>query len=375
MRFVLVVILLALSTPALSVAQTPTTPCAVPLSAADADPTPRPATHRIASGEGVAVAVIDTGVAAHPQLGEVEAVADLVARATPDPLFDCDGHGTIVAGVIRDIAPGARLLSIRQSSAHYRTDRADTSGTLANLAEAIHLAIDARARVINVSVVSCVPAHQAPLIDARVLDDALHRAESEGVIVVAAAGNTGGNCHPGSVVYPAHSPTVVAVSATHSRDPHSSAEYSLPGEFSAPGIVAAGLSPSGEGRASGMTTGNGDASAFEGTSFAAPVVSGTAALLRERYPDETAAEIRERLWQAAEPGLGVVDPHRVLTYVAGPPLLTPSRDLMVEVPAPLAEPARERALLLFGLFAVVLVIGVLIRRLTGGQLDSPASTM
>ena len=51
-----------------------------------------------------------------------------------------------------------------------------------------------------------------------------------------------------------------------------------------------------------------------GTSFAAPVVSGTAALLRERYPTETPAQLRARIIDSAEPGTGAVDPYRALTH-------------------------------------------------------------
>ncbi|WP_460490916.1 S8 family serine peptidase, partial [Corynebacterium nasicanis] len=167
----------------------------------------------LARGEGVRVAVIDTGVAPHPELGHVEALADLVSPAAPDPLLDCDGHGTVVAGVIRGIAPGAQILSVRQSSGHYR----DTAGgTLATLTEGIHRALDAGARVINISVVSCLDA--SLLLDARPLHDALHRAEAEGVIVIAAAGNVGGQCQPGMAVYPAGEETVLSVAAVHPGD-------------------------------------------------------------------------------------------------------------------------------------------------------------
>ncbi|WIM73021.1 S8 family serine peptidase [Corynebacterium suedekumii] len=136
-------------------------------------------------------------MADHPQLAPVDPVADLVAPATPDPLLDCDGHGTVVAGVIREVAPGATILSVRQSSAHYRQPDADPAGTLASLADAIHAALDAGAQVLNISVVSCVPADQAALLDAAVLDHALLRAEEQGVVVVSASGNNGGACLPG----------------------------------------------------------------------------------------------------------------------------------------------------------------------------------
>lgn len=79
------------------------------------------AAHQFATGAGVRVAVIDTGVFDHEQL-HVEPVADLVSPAENNPLLDCDGHGTIVAGIIgadqSGVAPNSQILSIRQSSAH-----------------------------------------------------------------------------------------------------------------------------------------------------------------------------------------------------------------------------------------------------------------
>ncbi|MGV0360255.1 S8 family serine peptidase [Corynebacterium mastitidis] len=72
------------------------------------------------SGRGVTVAVIDTGVTPHPQLAEVIPGSDFVSPEDPAPLLDCDGHGTVVAGLIasRDagVAPGAAILSIRQTT-------------------------------------------------------------------------------------------------------------------------------------------------------------------------------------------------------------------------------------------------------------------
>ena len=56
--------------------------------------------HSFATGEGVKVAVIDTGVARHDQLRHLSSGADLVAPESPEPHRDCDLHGTVVAGVI-----------------------------------------------------------------------------------------------------------------------------------------------------------------------------------------------------------------------------------------------------------------------------------
>ena len=286
--------------------------CVRPLDAPAPPATDEPY-HRLSRGEGVAVAVIDTGVHPHPHLGEVEAVADLVTPHAPDPHLDCDGHGTIVAGVIADISPGARILSIRQSSAHYREH---AGGTLETLTHGIHAALDAGARVINVSVVSCLD--PSLLLDAAPLHHALHRAEAERAVIVAAAGNAGGPCQPGMAVYPAQEDTVLAVGAVHAGDPHALADYVLPGgQLAAPGTVDVAPSPDGHGWARGTVNAHGQEVAFEGTSFAAPVVSGVAALLIARHPHASAADIRELILRAAEPGHGVVDPHTTLSHLPG----------------------------------------------------------
>jgi len=189
---------------------------------------------------------------------------------------------------------------------------------------AIHRALDLGAQVINISVVSCVPGALRTHPDGaklrQGLDAALRRAEEQRTVVVAATGNIGTNCEPDSIVYPAHSSTVLAVSAQD--EPHTIATYSIPPSgvlLSAPGTTPVGLSPDvGEPPASvfaaGMVTEQGPSS-FTGTSFAAPIVSGTAALLKERYPDDTALQIRARIIESADPGTGAVSPYRALTQV------------------------------------------------------------
>lgn len=320
------------------------------------------AAHQFATGAGVRVAVIDTGVFDHEQL-HVEPVADLVSPAENNPLLDCDGHGTIVAGIIgaeqSGVAPNAQILSIRQSSAHYSSrqpnntpdhqhtpdaEEPELTGTLSSFAQAIHTALDHDAQVINASVVSCIPPEHAEHLHTQVLDDALARAEHQQVPVIAAAGNAGQGCERDSVVFPGNNETVVTVGAL--ATPHEHAEYSMPqlghptgsggraagdgGDdrnvvhnsggpndvaLSAPGRVSVGLSPNSQAWAAGIIR-NGQPSGLHGTSFAAPVVTGTVALLRERYPHASAAEIRELLVTASYPQHGFIDPVRVLTHPA-----------------------------------------------------------
>lgn len=349
-------LLLSAAVPVPAAAQVPDVACTRPVEV------PGPAVvpadfHRIARGEGVRVAVIDTGVADHPEL-RVEPVADLVSPGTPDPFLDCDGHGTIVAGVVQGVAPDAQILSIRQSSAHHRQVDGGPAGTLASLADAVHRALDAGARVVNISVVSCLD--PAVLLDARPLHEALHRAEEEGAVVVAAAGNSGAACRPGMVVYPSHEDTVLSVAAVHPGDPHAVADYVMPGaeHVSAPGRVEVGMSPAGHGWASGMLQADGRETGFEGTSFAAPVVSGVAALLRERHPEDSAAQIRDRIRQAAEPGNGVVDPRGTLTHLSGTYTVA-GRGIAAGQEETTDNPASARSAVILSGAAVALLLGVL----------------
>lgn len=290
--------------------------------------------HAQATGDGVTVAVIDTGVHPHPQLGQLEPGPDFVDPEEPNPLEDCDAHGTVVAGVIA------------------------AAGDLDTLAEAIEAAVDKEADVVNISVVSCLPAGTS--VDTGRLDAALERAEAADTVVVAAAGNAGDSCEPGHTVYPAHAATVVSVGAL--AGPQVRADYSIPQPdsglaVSAPGSVPLGLAPGGQGwgRAVVAADGTGPQREFTGTSFAAPTVTGTAALLREIHPGASAADIRALLAQAAEPAHGGVDP---LAAVSARPAdyAEEERALAVAAGEDSVRPATRRAqLVLLGLAGTALV--------------------
>lgn len=356
-----------------SYAQQPSTPCAEPVSnssvphATAAQSEYRERLHAHATGAGVRVAVIDTGIARHAELPRLEAGADLVAPDEPNPLFDCDLHGTAVAGIIGSqatgIAPGATLISIRQSSSHYRTsedgDAPVGTGSLRSLVDAINIALDKDADVINISLVSCLPPEAALRLDPGPLDEALRRAESQGTLIVAASGNTSTGCQAGHVVFPAHSPTVLAVEALdHS---HATADYSIPvppeatiPPLSAPGSVPLVLNPSGHGWIKAAERA-GQEVGFQGTSFAAPVVSGTAALLKERYPGSNAGELRDIITAAADPSLGAVDPLSTLTHVMPAGDIPPRAKTVTPSPTPTPQAVRTSVHAGVGLAAAALL--------------------
>ena len=349
--------LLALSlTPAHAQAQD--VACAVP--AIVAKPAASPATEalrKFATGAGVRVAVIDTGVAPHPEITHLRPGRDFVAA---DALHDCDNHGTAVAGIIAGrtlgIAPDAEIISVRQTSAHYRDVDA---GNLQTLTDAIHNALDEGASVLNISVVSCLEPGFASRIDTSGIAAALHRAEAQGAVVVAAAGNAGPDCEPGFEVFPARFPTVLAVAAR--ADDHTIADYSLPAGLSAPGHAPAALAPGGW--AEGTLVNNG-VHPYAGTSFATPVVSGTVALLQSRYPGIAPEHVRSLLDASAQPGGGAIDPLAALTQLTPHELADrPTAQVRPVDPRPTPAVGRLGALAGAALALAALVVALRARQL------------
>lgn len=336
----------------------------------------------LSTGAGVTVAVIDSGVNPLPAFGaRLVGGGDLVDPAKGrNGLVDCDGHGTVVAGVIAaapdtttgfaGVAPAARILSIRQTSARYAPadgSRGQTSvGDLGTLALAVRRAVAQGARVINISAAACFPAIQG---DNAALEAAVADAAAHDVVVVAAAGNVGdGACTPqnpdtGDAVtaaLPARLDAVLSVGAVTVDD--APAPYSLRGawvDLAAPGdhLVSVNPDPRGQGQVDRIITPQGTA-AIAGTSFSAPIVAGVAALVRARFPHLTARQVVHRLTvTASHPsgagernravGYGVVDPRMALTAVLaeeGPAGATaaPRATGLPPAPAVVDDPAPRR---------------------------------
>lgn len=186
-------------------------PVEVPVSQAVLD---LPAAWQFSRGAGQKVAVIDTGVNRHPRLPALQAGGDYVSGT--DGTVDCDGHGTLVAGIIAarpspddafvGVAPEAEILTIRQLSLAFeakdRRGAQEAPGAIASagygnvltLAAAVVRAVDMGATVINISEVACAAAGVDTVDEP--LGAAVKYAYDRNVVVVAAAGNlqTDGAC-------------------------------------------------------------------------------------------------------------------------------------------------------------------------------------
>ena len=235
---------------------------------------------RLARGEGVVVAVVDTGVdASHPDLaGKVLRGLDIVDEGTPPD--DPNGHGTLVAGLVGAIqgngvgvagsAPAVRILPVRVLDEK-------GNGDSDMVARGVRWAADNGAHVINLSLAE-VPGLLNGLggLFGSELLDAIRYADERGAVVVAAAGNEGSSSTP----YPSDLPLLV-VGATDQRDQVWTDSNRDARTVFAPGVgIVSTWKDHGYGQANG-------------TSFATPLVSGIAAILRDR--GLTAGEIRGRI--------------------------------------------------------------------------------
>jgi serine protease len=224
-------------------------------------------------GRGVTVAIIDTGVACFDR-GPFSRGTDLAGTRcgggwnfvedSPEA-YDDHGHGTHVAGTIAQTTNngmGAAGLAFCATLMPIKVLTKQGFGTVANVAEGIRFAADEGAQVINLSL--------GGPIKSQILWEAVKHALSKGVVVVAAAGNSGRR-----VGWPAAYPGVVAVSATDDGD--RLAWFSSRGpeiSIAAPGVAVTQQTVCDGGRNKCELFGT-----FNGTSMAAPHVAGVAAML------------------------------------------------------------------------------------------------
>ena len=253
--------------------------------------------HEISKGEGVTVAVIDSGVGEHTDLeGQVLTTGYSYGGYETDFNLDTGGHGTAMAGLIAGsgtdtnhylgIAPQSKILSVKVSGS-------EVVGPQTTVAEAVQWAVDNGAKIINISL-----GWEAW---STANEETIQYVLSQGALIVASTGNIDVS-HPDStgVEAPANIPGVIAVTGT-GKDGNLTAT-AVRGEgttIAAPGTDMALLVPSLNGR---LISGYTDVYRYgvEGTSASTAIVSGAAALIWSKYPDLTANDVIERLITTAD---------------------------------------------------------------------------
>jgi thermitase len=259
----------------------------------------------------VVVAIVDTGVdLSHPDLdGKIVAGWDFVHD---DAIAQDDhGHGTHVAGIaaaesnnsqgVAGVSWGARIMPIKVLD-----DNGD--GYYSDVAQGITYACDHGAQITNLSLGGSE--YSATLADA------VEEAYEDGCLMLAAAGNGGGN----GVDYPARYPQVMAVAATNQSDVRAGfSDYGPEVEVAAPGVdIWSTLWPHTYGWK-------------QGTSMSTPYVAGLAALLWSVCPELANTGIRGVIESTAKDlgptgwdpyyGHGRIDAEKAIEYASPPPSL------------------------------------------------------
>lgn len=247
--------------------------------------------HTLSTGVGIVVAVVDTGIdPTHPFLaGHIAANGYDFIGQDFDPTDERDfvdndgdgaideqyGHGTFIASLVLAVAPDAQILPIRVLDA-------EGFGSASTVGAGIVWATDAGAQIINVSV------EMGTVSEA--VKEAISYARDRGVLVVAAAGNEAMS----SVGFPARFNDVLAVTALGTGDVLAAfANSGSQVDLAAPGVGLIGAMPMDK-SASGTAR-------WSGTSFSAPLVAGSAALVLASQPKLDAVEAGSVLLDTARP--------------------------------------------------------------------------
>ena len=288
------------------------------------------------TGMGIGVAVVDSGIAAHPDFSP-RVVINQDFNPNVTDANDAYGHGTAVSGIVAGngsasagqyigIAPQANLINLRVNDG---TGAAPTSAIMNAILWAVSNRAAYNIRVLNLSLSSSV---QESYLTSPI-DAAVEYAWLKGIVVVVAAGNNG----PNSALYaPANDPYVITVGATDDRGTPTIGDDTLAAfssfgttqnGYSKPDFVAPGrhiittLAPNSNFAVNYPSYLVGSQYIqLSGTSVAAPIISGVAALYIERNPTVRPGQLKGVLLATAQPlgqlgtGAGYPDATRAVSY-------------------------------------------------------------
>ncbi len=245
------------------------------------------------TGEGVRVAIIDSGVdLTNPNLQNANIAAgyDYVTDSA-ETMCDESGHGTNITQMIvgdglyksvRGIAPKATIVPLR---CFYLNEQNKGVAQTADLLAAMNAAVD----IYDCDVVNISWGFSADFAD---LQDAVKHIEDAGAILVAAVGNASTSQPQGTLIYPAAYENTVGVgSVDHTYTIASSSQQTTAVDACAPGVSIRFMKKIEDGKIYyGLSS---------GTSFATPAVSGAAALLKQLQPKLTTAAMLDLLAERA----------------------------------------------------------------------------
>lgn len=237
------------------------------------------------TGAGIRVAVLDTGIeASHSDLNVVGGYSVFTDSANSNPYFDGSGHGTHVAGTIAGLNNTIGVLGVAPNVQLYAVKVLNNSGSgsYAGIAQGIEWAINNNMKVINMSLGGSATSS--------ILEQMCNLAYNRGILVVAAAGNSGNASGTGdNVGYPARYSSVIAVAATTSSNTRASFSSTGPAvELAAPG------------QSIYSTYRNNSYATLNGTSMASPHVAGVAALVWQAKPHLSNVQLRQLLRDSAQ---------------------------------------------------------------------------
>lgn len=269
---------------------------------------------RVSTGEGVKVAVIDTGVNPNTPSLKGQVLTGEVPKAVGyKATDDFTGHGTTMAeliagtgagGGLKGLAPGAKIVPYRVDLEGLPGGKSEEKKT-PKIAQAIRAAADTDAKIISMSFGGYLYPEE---------EEAVKYAASKGKLLVAAVGNAGQSAKKDLIDYPAAYPYVIGVAAAD--------ETGTVSKFSSSGGYV-DLTAPGQGFPGWCDTNFRSYCEREGTSPATALASGAAALIWSAHPDWTVNQVTRSLidtagrkWPKEKPskygGYGMIRPRLVL---------------------------------------------------------------